>query len=476
MLRFNLPIGTLVAFAFFFGWTFPVNAQYSLNSLYGNLTDCDTMTRGIYVVWWDNDWNMAADADVLLDSMIRYRNDCLNDLAMADPPNPPAGYYYNVYLHRPNDVFPSGWANGQGTDGNGYPYLTLPVGAHNDWVNVAHETFHVFQYSATSPGFAYAGDSQWYIEASANWFAAIRNYNYAGAFLEAESLVRLPHVALWLSYDNFPASYPQNWQRYVHQYAMALFLYYLTEEVGVPDSLITSGLFAGTNELPQEYYYNQLGGAVFRDHFINFAAQMTNHFDFLPQNQITVFENEWNTYADPADDNEFVAVFNNPTQLIYRPDDSLVTTGWSFNTYKITNNFDPYYQISLNGDMTGSAGSAAYFQVKLVVQNSVTGTSFIDMPMNSNYTGDYILTLQSTDTAVYVIVASMPQMFQNVSQTYSYELAIDRIVIGIEDEFQDTPVKEIARYNLLGQEVRPADGGVQVLRYEDGTFRKIYQD
>ncbi len=475
MLLLNLPSKFSFALLFFLGWIPTLNAQYTLNSLYGNLNDCDTMTRGIYVVWWDNDWNMAADADILLDSMIRYRTDCLNDLGMADPPNPPNGYYYNVYLHRPNDVFPSGWGNGQGTDANGYPFLTLPVGAHNDWVNVAHETFHIFQYSATSPGFAYAGDSQWYIEASANLFAAVRNYNNSRAFLEAESLARLPHVALWLSYDNFPASYPQNWQRYVHQYAMALFLYYLTEEVGVPHAMITSGFFAGTNDLPQEYYFNQLGGTVLRNHFINFAARMTNHFDFLPQNQITVFENEWNTYADPADDNEFLEVFTNLTQVTYRPADSLVTTGWSFNTFKIINNYDPWYLISLHGDMTGSAGSSAYFQVKFVVQNSINGTRFIDMPMNDDYTGDYVLQLDSSDTTAYMIIASMPQMFQNVNQTYSYELSIDQIAIGIKDEFNPAAPKEIARYNLAGQKIQPQDKGVQVIQYEDGTFRKIYR-
>lgn len=458
----------------FHGLPGTVQAQYSLNSVYGNLSDCDTMTRGIYVVWWDNNWNMTADADELLDSMIRYRNDCLNDLAMADPPNPPAGYYYNVYLHRSNDVFPSGWGNGQGTDSNGYPFLTLPVGAHNDWVNVAHETFHVFQYSATSPGFAYSGDSQWYIEASANWFAAIRNYNYPGAFLEAESLVRLSHVPLWLSYDNFPASYPQNWQRYVHQYAMALLLYYLTEEVGIPDSIITSGLFAGTNELPQEYYYNQLGGQVFRDHFINWAAQMTNHFDFLPASQITVFENEWNNYADPLDDNEIVEDFSNPNGIVYRPADSLVTTGWSFNTYKMTNNSSwNLYNIGLEGDQTGSAGSASYFQAKLVVQNSLSGTSFYDFNMTSAISGNYILPLVTNDTAVYIIVASMPEMFQNVNQTYSYELTIDQIATGLEEELTK-PRIEIARYNLLGQKVQLEDGGVQVVYYDDGTWRKVY--
>ncbi|GEM_PF-1245055 len=67
---------------------------------------------------------------------------------------------------------------------------------------MAHKAFHVFQYSSNSPGFAYSGDSQWYIEASANWFAAIENPGQITDFLEAGSLVRLPQVALWPSSDD----------------------------------------------------------------------------------------------------------------------------------------------------------------------------------------------------------------------------------------------------------------------------------
>ena len=149
----NKTFQLLLFFAFSCPFT-PTYAQYSINSVYGNLTDCDTLTRGIYLVWWDNDWDYYESADIMLDSMIAYRESCLNDLGMADPPNPEDEFYYNVYLHNGNDIFPAGWGNGQGTDSNGYPFLTLPIGAHNDWVNVAHETFHIFQYNANSPGFA----------------------------------------------------------------------------------------------------------------------------------------------------------------------------------------------------------------------------------------------------------------------------------------------------------------------------------
>ena len=65
-----------------------VSAQFSLNTTFANLSDCDTMTRGIYVVWWDKDFNFGAQVDVLLDSMISCWDICLNEMAMVDPPNP----------------------------------------------------------------------------------------------------------------------------------------------------------------------------------------------------------------------------------------------------------------------------------------------------------------------------------------------------------------------------------------------------
>ncbi|HCK21190.1 MAG TPA: hypothetical protein DHW15_03230, partial [Bacteroidetes bacterium] len=110
-------------------------AQFTINDTFGDLSACDTMTRGIYIVWWDKDFDAADQVDVLLDTMISYRNKCLTEMGMQDPPNPLDGYYYNVYLHSSGYFESYGWGNGQGTDVNGYPFLTLPLWLVNDWPN-----------------------------------------------------------------------------------------------------------------------------------------------------------------------------------------------------------------------------------------------------------------------------------------------------------------------------------------------------
>lgn len=461
----------------------PAKSQYTIHDVFGDLTECDTMTRSIYIVWWDKDYNYSAQVDVLLDSMISYRNTCLDSMAMMDPPNPLDGYYYNVYIHTPGDpagfFYPYQWGNGQGTDVNGYPFLTLPNGVLTDWVNNAHETFHIFQYNANAPGFAYSGDSQWYIEASANWFAAKENITENRAFVEAESLVRLPHVPLWLSYDNFPGSYPSNWQRYVHQYALALLLYYFTDVADVSEDIITSGMFSGTEQMPQEYMFYEIGDSLYRQYFIDWAAHMTNDFDFISPAQAATNLNEWNTYADPMDDNEYIAVYDNEgTDGWVAPEDEDVTNAWSFNTYKVLNSNTKTYTFEINGDPAGSYGDNAYFQGKVVVQNSSSGVSFHDLAMSNDLQGSLSLDLSPEDTTVYFIVASMPEIFQDDNpsfQIFPYQIKISvENTTGIADDGAFGPKLERARYNLYGQKVTKEAECVQIILFEDGTTKKVY--
>jgi hypothetical protein len=250
----------------------------------------------------------------------------------------------------------------------------------------------------------------------------------------------------------------------------------LSDFTDVPDNIITDGLYAGTTELPQEYFFNQIGGSVFRDHFIDWAAHMTNGFDFLPQNQIDEFENEWEVYADPLDDNEFIAIFDNDgSDGWIRPDDDRVTTGWSFNTYKLFNEDTESYTFDLNGDPAGSLSTPSYFQGKIVVQNTNNGTLFYDLNMNSDQQGSLTLNLTPDDTTVYFIIASMPEYFTDVNQLFSYEMSITRGILGIEDlQIGQTNKRIIGRFDILGRKVSEDTEGIQFIIYEDGSSKKIY--
>ena len=437
-----------------------LHAQYSIKDTFANPLECTYMTRDAFIIWWDNDYDYSVEVDILLDQIIEYRNECLNELNMMDPPGVIDGYYQNIYLHGDGGYFDgNGWGNGVGTDSNGYPFYTMPYNLFNDIITVAHEIFHLYQYNSNSPGFAYSGDSQWYIEASANWYGARQDFTAERAFIEAESLVKLPQVPFWLSFDNFPNTYPENWQRYVHQYALALYLFYLTEEVGISPNVISEGFYMGLTETPQEYLYNQLGPILYRNTFMDWVASMTNDFDFITENQRVANESEWLTYADPDDDNEYTEIFDfNGTNGWFQPAFEYITNAWSYNTYKLENTNTTSYTFELNGDSNGTFGSPSYFQGKILVKNTDGSHIFYDLLMEDDTNGSKTIDVSSSDTEIYYIIGSMPTYFEEIDQEFQlfpYQIKISNVILDVSAfttanfiKAYPNPIEDILRVEL----------------------------
>ncbi|MCG8455366.1 MAG: hypothetical protein MI919_03725, partial [Holophagales bacterium] len=220
-------------------------------------------TDGIFAIWWDGDFAHASDTATMFSRLAAIRDDSLGELGMRDPPNPGHCLYYNIYIHHgAEDDFPNGWGNGQGTDGYCRPYLTLPDGVQLQESNTYHEGFHVFQYSADSPGF-YHLDAEWYTEASAQWYMATKIPDDDVAFLEAGAILANPQLALWHAFGNGAPGDPEDWLYLVRQYGMHTLLFYLTEIRGVESGLMTEGFYNGTELLPQELLYSRIGGETF---------------------------------------------------------------------------------------------------------------------------------------------------------------------------------------------------------------------
>ncbi|MCH8020593.1 hypothetical protein IH785_12100 [candidate division KSB1 bacterium] len=92
-----------------------VFAQYQLRTQFGDTLTCKYRAEGIFAIWWDAKYDHDIDAGFVLDSLLSIQAISLNELGLQNPPNPGDGYYYNVYLHHGNDdLYPSGWGNGQG--------------------------------------------------------------------------------------------------------------------------------------------------------------------------------------------------------------------------------------------------------------------------------------------------------------------------------------------------------------------------
>ena len=381
-------------------------------------------TSGIWAIWWSPEFDHQADAEWLVEHLNGVRCWSLTELGMADPPNPAAGVFYNVYIHHgEEDDFPEGWGNGQGTNSAGLPFLTLPNGAHLDPGNVDHEGFHVFQYTANSPGFAYSGDSQWYIESSAQWYSSWRNPTGEMTFVEAGAIDGNPQLALWHSFSNEAPGDPTDWMFQVRQYGMHTYLYYLTEVAGVSRDVITGGFHADTALLPQAYHFDELGGDTLRAHFADWATANTDDFSYLTREQVARARLEVEFVADPENQHPLVAehTADGTGGEWLRPPSELTPRGWGYNVASFTADADGTYEFAIEGDADGSEGAASFFAARVLVRGpDVSRVEGVDLP--DGRVGSAAVTLATGETA-YLVVAAVPEFFTG-NQTYGYKYRI----------------------------------------------------
>ena len=75
----------------------------------------------------------------------------------------------------------------------------------------------------------YSGNSQWFIEATAQWYMARKNLQDADMYVEASCICENPHLALWHTLENGDPSDPRDWLFMCRLYALNTWLVYLTE-------------------------------------------------------------------------------------------------------------------------------------------------------------------------------------------------------------------------------------------------------
>jgi len=405
----------------------PFPETLTLQPAFGDPDEMEVRTQGIWAIWWYPQFDHEQDVEWMFAQLNDVRCRSLQDLAMQDPPNPGNGVYYNVYIHHgEDDAFPTEWANGQGTDSFGNPYLSLPNGAHLEAANVNHEGFHVFQYSADSPGFAYAGDSQWYIETTAQWYTAFREPTLVDTFVEAGAIDGNPQLALWHSFSNEAPGDPTDWLFQVRQYGMHTYLFYLTEFAGVNRDIITSGFYNAVRESPQQYLYDGIGGDTLRGYFADWAAHNTADFDYLLPEQVQRARAEVVAVGDPDNLNPYVAEYTDAGTAgeWVPPPTALTPRSWAYNVVRIANTQAASYEFSLRGQATGSSGAAAHLEGRVVVLQP-SGAQYSALTMDDALNGSATVSVNTTDSDVYLVIASVPESFSG-NQTFGYEYRIER--------------------------------------------------
>jgi len=402
----------------------------TLQTYWGSEDTLSVATRGIFAIWWDPKFDHGEDAEPLFETLEYIRDDCLYNLGMADPPNPSAGFYYNVYIHHGDqDLFPNGWALGQGTDPFGFPFLTVPHGSLPSH-SIYHEGFHIFQYRANSPGFAYSGDSQWYIESCAQWYMAGYFPDAENLYVEAGAIIGNPQLALWHSFGNQAPDDPASdegrpgWMYGVRQYGMHTYLRFLTEFMGVDRSILTDGFYAATDMSPQEYIYTLVGPETMRSHFADWAAHNSAGLDYLTPEQVQRalkeidYAGDWDYFRPSV----WQSVNTGTEGEWFRPPADLTARGWAYNVFNITNSLTTTYTFNLEGDAMGSQGAESLF-VGRVVRMTKDGAKYSEMTMSSAIQGTATVSVTPEDNQVLLVVASVPDFFGSY-QHYSYQVMI----------------------------------------------------
>lgn len=398
----------------------------TLSSPFAPVADMAIKTSGIFAVWWDPKFDHAADADFILKELNAVRADTIYNYGMQDPPNPAQGFYYNVYIHHNGEDihFPSqNWALGQGTNVEGRPFLTLPNGGHLDVTNLRHEGFHVFQYLANSNGFAYAGDSGWYIESSAQWYAAVSTTQTNISFLEAGTIPANPHLALWHREGREAPGDTNDWMYLTRQYGLHTLLYYLSNYANVEGLTLTKGFYANTELSPQEYLYTNIGPDNFRKFFADWAARNTGGMDYLTQDQLDRAAQEVQIAGDPTNAKPHVIELSSATAVgTHSPPQKYRPRSWSYNAIKIANNQTGTYSFNLQGDATGSEGATSNLESRIVIKG-VNGTRYLDVTMADATSGSATVQVDATDNEVFLVIAAVPAHFSG-NQTYDYTVTI----------------------------------------------------
>ena len=381
-------------------------------------------THEIFAIWWDSQYNHSQDIASLKQWLTEIRQDVKNNLGFTDPPNINAGFYYNIYIHHgQDDSFPDFFGNGQGFDSGDLPYLALPFGAIEDFSNVYHEGFHVFQTSGGYGAIDTDVDSIWFIEASAEWYQCSQNSGN-NAFITAGSVYANPHFSLWYIPEFWDPNVPadNDWLFGVRQYGVSSFLYFLSNVKSL-DRRTLMGMYSNeTSITAQEYLYNNLSESILRESFADWAVQTAVGFDYLTASQEEFTMNELNFFATSDEIKAHVLELDGSSAIgTFSPNAAVKPASWAYNSIKITNPSTSSYTFSIEGSLSGSDGATAHFEARVAVKGN-SGIQYYEVDMPNGLSGQVTVPVNSS-SEVYLVISSVPQHF-NGFQTFDYSVTI----------------------------------------------------
>jgi hypothetical protein len=401
-----------------------------LRTEFGNSSDNDVITGDIFAVWWDKKWNLAKDAQIILDTLITIRQDLIENYGMMDPPNPSAGYYVNIYFHQPgpdNDNYPDYWDGLVSWDMYEMPFMALGnwyEGEGPSILTLYHEAIHLYQTSSIAPKFQYSEENNgfWYMETLANWYT-VKNFESSGYMLY--NLYAIPYEAMWYVHAvNAHPLEPDNWQRNSRHYAFDTFLRYLELAEDVSPKIFTESYYLATYQYPQEYLYDHIENLHI--YFGDWAAHNAADFDYLPGYLVDLMHNDIANLPDQEDINPYAAILTaeGTQDTWFTPETDFLPGGWGYNVIKVNTDWqDSLWHIEFAGESQGSLGANARFEVRVAVIEGNGRHIFYSVPLKDFQNGNFSFETSAEVQEFYVTVASVPEHFTG-NQNYPYAIKI----------------------------------------------------
>lgn len=398
----------------------------TLRNSFGNPAKVSYLTDGDFAVLWDSTFDHAADAELVGRLINEVRTEVLG-LGLQDPSPLADGNFHNTYIHHgADDSFPTQWGNSPLTDDEGNPYLVLWHGAATDINNVYHEAFHVFQ--PTLPNSAFAPYvSEWYKEASAIWYAAVKAPNERLTFRFSQIISKLPHLALWHGWGEKAAHDPATWSYRVHSFGMSTFLYHLSRFEGVSIDTLLRGYEDANGDSAQQYLIQEVGVGTMRKALVDWAvSNVTGQGEYITTEQKTASMVEIVRQADPDHLHPYAAeVGADSFGTWVQPDAGLAPRGWGFNVIKVVDvQAGDQLQYRFEGNLIGSEGAASRFALRsIVITAGISNSPVVDMQDDVNATG--IIDVPDDQSEIYIVVVALPDQLEG-HQSYPYSINIDR--------------------------------------------------
>jgi hypothetical protein len=376
-----------------------------------------------FVLKWGNEESVSAYAVTEMLSAFEFTWSELVTQMGHPPPLTSATYKFNIYVGDTGSCAPSAYGNGGyfTVDAEGYPFIVMSLGTMADTTYgksvAAHEFYHAVQHATEAYG---AGTyAQWYWEATATW--AEREV-YISDTVYAQFLFGYA----FMPYRQLNAyQYPGTGAiEEFHQYGAFIFPRYLSEHVEDWTLIRDSWVLADWNDDPIRVLEDLLPGGDIEAIFGDFAAQNAT-WDYLDG---SLYEQVLDQTADQSaygiyDSRIVDTVGSQGTGDEWVEGPSLtLPERFGYNIIRLKSPESRELTVRFEGDESGSEGSTARYQVRLVREY---GTSrAYELVELDGTSGELSVGKVGTEAALYLAVSAFADHW-NEGESFAYRYQLD---------------------------------------------------